>query len=376
MKMFGKFLGTAALLSTVCSAPLAAEEITASIWFPDTHPLTRDGYLALAKDLEARTNGDLTLQVYTGTALLPPVAHLSGLVDGIVQMTYHAGTYTPSDLPEDNVAAVLAIGLGDSMTTVMAVADFYINDPAIKAMFDRHGVVFLGAYASPQYEMMCSKEIATVEQIQGAKLRMPSPIHSAWAEAVGAVSVSVPSSEMYTGLEKGQIDCAINALNDLKSRSLWDVAKFATRLTFGPYFAGWQYAIDRDAWTGLSPEHRRVLLDAISDNTIATSIAYQASADEGVAEAAEHDVKISDPSPELRASLDDFLAARMKNMALETGAQLGVQDAQGVVDRFTATYAKWEKLLEGVDRKDAAALKKLMMDEVYSKVDVESYGLQ
>ncbi|WP_347309962.1 C4-dicarboxylate TRAP transporter substrate-binding protein [Defluviimonas sp. SAOS-178_SWC] len=373
MKMFSRLAG-AALFASVAAVPLAAEELTASIWFPDTHPLTRDGYLALADDLAKRSGGDFTLQVYTGTALLPAVAHLSGLVDGIVQMTYHAGTYTPSDLPEDNVAAVLSIGLADPMVAVMAVADFYMHDPAIKGMLDRHGIVFLGAYASPQYEMMCSKEITTLEQIKGAKLRMPSLIHTAWADSVGAASVSVPSSEMYTGLEKGQLDCAINALNDLKSRSLWDVAKYATRLEFGPYFAGWQYAIDRDAWTGLQPEHRRMLLDAISDNTVDMSIAYQASADEAVAEAADHGVTISEPSPELQASLDDFIAANMKNIAVETGAQLGAQDSEGIVDRFMATYAKWDGLLAGIDRKDAPALKKVLMDELYSKIDSEAYG--
>ena len=105
------------LASTLCAAaPVAAEEITASIWFPETHPLTRDGYMALKDTIEETSGGELTMQLYTGTSLLPPVAHLSGLTDGIVQMTYHAGTYTPSDLPEDNTIAALAIGLPDSMT--------------------------------------------------------------------------------------------------------------------------------------------------------------------------------------------------------------------------------------------------------------------
>ena len=203
------------LASTLCAAaPVAAEEITASIWFPETHPLTRDGYMALKDTIEETSGGELTMQLYTGTSLLPPVAHLSGLTDGIVQMTYHAGTYTPSDLPEDNTIAALAIGLPDSMTAAMAVADFYINDEQMQGMFDRLGITFLGSYASPQYVMMCSSEITTLDQVEGKKLQTPSPVHAAWAESVGAVPVSVPSSEMFSGLEKGQLDCAINAAND------------------------------------------------------------------------------------------------------------------------------------------------------------------
>ncbi len=366
----------AGMIALLTSLPVAAEEITASVWFPDTHPLTRNGYVALAKELEAKSNGDLTMQVYTGTALLPPVAHLSGLTDGLVQMTYHAGTYTPSDLPEDNVAAVLAIGLNDPMVTMMAVADFYMNDPAMKAMFDRHNIVFLGAYASPVYEMMCNREITTLDQVRGAKIRMPSPIHTAWANSVGAASVNVPSSDMYSGLEKGQLDCAVNALNDLKSRSLWDVAKHATRLSFGPYFAGWQYAIDRDTWTGLSKEHRQLMLDAIADNTVDMTIAYQATVDEAVAEAETHGVTVSDPSPELTASLETFVSENSTRIATETGAQLGAQDSEGVISRFRETYAKWEQRLADTPRDDAVALQTLFHTELYDKIDAASYGQQ
>ncbi|WP_108260696.1 C4-dicarboxylate TRAP transporter substrate-binding protein [Mangrovicoccus ximenensis] len=355
--------------------PVAAEEITASVWFPDTHPLTRDGYLALKDTVEEASGGNLTMQVYTGTSLLPPVAHLSGLTDGIVQMTYHAGTYTPSDLPEDNTLAALAIGLPDSMTTALAVADFYINDPSMQAMFDRLGIVFLGSYASPQYVMMCSSEVTTLEQVAGKKLRMPSPVHAAWAESVGAVPVNVPSSEMFSGLEKGQLDCAINAANDLKSRSLWDVAKHTTLLEFGPYFAGWQYAMAEDAWAGLSEASRQILIDAMAGNIVEMTQAYLGTVDGALAEAADHGVTVADPADDLAASLTDFIAAEVDALAAETGEKLGAPEPAVLAERFKETYAKWEELMADIPADDLAAIAELLKTEVYNQVDVTSYGL-
>jgi TRAP-type C4-dicarboxylate transport system substrate-binding protein len=123
MNRFARIAG-ASLLGALTAMPAMAEEITASVWFPDTHPLTRNGYVPLAKELEERSGGTLTMKLYTGTSLLPPVAHLSGLTDGLVQMTYHAGTYTPSDLPEDNVIAALAISIKDPITALFAVNEF------------------------------------------------------------------------------------------------------------------------------------------------------------------------------------------------------------------------------------------------------------
>ena len=62
----------------------AAREFNGSIWFPDTHPLTK-AYLDWVKRLDAASKGELKAKIFTGTALLPPNAHLSGLKDGIAQ---------------------------------------------------------------------------------------------------------------------------------------------------------------------------------------------------------------------------------------------------------------------------------------------------
>ncbi len=364
---FGTFLLASAI-------PAGAENITASVWFPETHPLTGDGYMELAKTLEETSGGDLTLQVYTGTSLLPPAAHLSGLQDGIVDMTYHAGTYTPSDLPEDNVLAALGIGLGDSMAAMMAVADFYVNDAGMKAMFDRLGVVFLGSYATPQYILICNTPVATLEEIKGKKIRTPSPVHAAWVESVSGTPVSVPSSEMFSGLEKGQFDCVFNAANDLKSRSLWDVAKYTTLLEVGSYFAGWEYAMSASRWAELSEEHRRMLLDAMPANLVNIAQKYQESSDVALAEAGDHGVTILQPSEDLQANLDSFLETAVEPMAYETATNLGAADAEGLVSRFNATTEKWSKLLDGVSHDDAETLSKILAENLYDKIDAATYA--
>src|SRR3546814_18367608 len=83
------------------SAAMANTTLNASIWFPETQPLTRYGYQEWAKKVEQRSNGDLKIKVFTDTTLLPVVAHLSGLRDGIADIPYHAGTYTPADIRQE-----------------------------------------------------------------------------------------------------------------------------------------------------------------------------------------------------------------------------------------------------------------------------------
>jgi TRAP-type C4-dicarboxylate transport system substrate-binding protein len=355
--------------------PAAATEITASIWFPDTYPLVKYGYTALADTLKEKSNGELTMKVYTGDSVLPAGAHLSGLRDGVVDMTYHAGTYTPSDLPPDNVLAALGIGYNDSMVLTAAVADFYLNDEQMQDMFRKQGVVFLGSYSSPSYALMCTTPVVSLADIAGKKIRMPSPVHAAWAASVNAAAVNVPSSEMFTGLEKGQIDCAANSPNDLKSRSLWDVSKHITLLNLGQYFAGWEYAMNKPAWSKLTEKERQLLVDSISDNLVVMMIDFEKSVKEALAESKDHAVIIHEPADDLKNELSGFIASDVMPMALDVGQRLEVKDSEGLIERFQATHAKWTDLLADVDRSDVGALQKIFHDEIYSKVDVSTYGL-
>lgn len=352
----------------------AATELNASIWFPETQPLTKYGYIEWAKKVDKASNGDLKINVFTDTTLLPVAAHLSGLRDGIADITYHAGTYTPSDLPEDNVLAVLGIALDDPIVTTFAVADFYINDPAMQALWKRQNIVFLGAYASVPYNLICRTKVETLADLKGLKLRTPGPVHADWARSVGAAPVNVPSSEMFTGLDKGQIDCAVMGGNELKTRSLWDVAKHVNMANLGPYFAGWEWAMNRNSWSSLTDAQRRVLLDTIAESTVETEIAYMAAGEEAIKEAPSKGVTVYQPSDDLKASIAAF-STKAREAALKEGNErFKLKDTEGLISRFEATLAKWEKLLDGVDRTDQAALTKLLRTEVYDKVDAATYG--
>ncbi len=46
-----------------------------------------------------------------------------------------------------------------------------------------------------------------------------------------------------------------------------------------------------------------------------------------------------------------------------------------MIKRFETTIAKWDGLLKGVDRKDPVALAKVLKDNLYSKIDVNTFGV-
>lgn len=368
-----KTVAASLVLSASATASLAVD-LNASVWLPDSHPLPKVGYIDWVKNVAKASNGDIKINVFTGTSLLPVNAHLSGLRDGIAHITYHAGTYTPSDLPEDNVLAILAITLKDPIVATFAVADFYMNDPAMQALWKRQGIVFLGAYATVPYNLICRRPVEKLADLKGLKVRTPGSVHAEWARSTGAVPVNVPSSEMFTGLDKGQLDCVAMGANELKTRSLWDVAKFVNTSNLGPYYAGWQWAMHGPTWKNLNDKQRRVLLQTISDATVDTELAFIQSEQDALTEAAQHKVKVTESTADLASSVSNF-ASQARTMAIKEGTErFKLADAEGLVGRFEATVQKWQKLVDGVDRKDATALKNLLRTQVYDKVDAAKYG--
>ncbi len=376
MKWHSKAL-LAGVMSLAMTQIASAVEFNMSIWFPDVHPLARYGYIEWAEAMKKAPNGELSPVVFTGSSLLAPKAHLSGLRDGITQVSFHAGSYTPAETPEDNVVAGLGLSMSEYFETAFAVTDFYINDPEMQAMFDRNGVVFGSAYATPPYRLICTSAVETPEDIRGKSIRVPTAVLAAWASSVGAVPVAIPSSETYTGLEKGQLDCTAASTNDLKTASLWDVAKHVTMVNLGSISTGWLHGFNKDFWKGLTKEQREIIFDTMADANVAAAIGYLETAESAEAAAAAHKVAIHEPSPELSASITKYAQTVARKAAIEDGEnKFGLSDSEGLIKRFEATVAKWKKLLAGVDRRDRQALANLLKNEVYKKIDFERYGTE
>ncbi|PHQ71428.1 MAG: C4-dicarboxylate ABC transporter substrate-binding protein [Sneathiella sp.] len=370
--------GIAAILAAgamaVCQ-PAFAKDFNANIFFPDQHPLGKYGYVEWAETVEAMSNGELKATVFTGTVLLPPRSGMSGVRDGIAQVGYHAGTYTPAELPISNALQEMGLNYSDALVMIAAASDFNMTNPAALDQWKKAGVVYGGGYSTPSYNLMCTTPMKSVEDLKGKRLRTAGAAMSRWVESVGAVPVNVPSSEMYQGLEKGVLDCAVNVASDLKSRSLWDVAKHTTMAPLGIYYSGPMWAYNQDFWKELSPADRQIFFDANAKAMADLYVGYNASVDAALSEAASHGVSVYQPSDEMKASIQAFADANLVEVYKTGKEKYGLEDPEALLGQFDATVKKWEKLFEGVDRKDSAAIETIIKVNLYDKLDSDKYGV-
>jgi len=376
--MLRKLLATAMVVG-VCglAGQAAAEKFSANNFLDATHPFSVENYTVWAEKVKERTNGEIDFDVFLGGVLLGGRASLTGTADGVAQVAYHAGTYTPAELPITNIISELAF-LTDNFYALAAAATIMgFEHPAMLEEYKKNGTVFGGGYGTPIYYLICNKPIATSADVVGIRSRMPGGIWDRWATAMGAVSVNVPSSEIYTGLDRGTLDCGVNPLDSLLSRSYWDVAKYVPMVPLGSYYSGPMWAYNIEFWQNRTEEQRKILLEESAKAFVRSAILYLNNTEEAQrVGASEHGMNFIEPSEELMAKHNAFVESDGQNLIAMAQTQYGVskETAEDLVNTFKSLVAEWEAKLAGVDMKDEAALTALFL-EIYTSVDVSKHGM-
>lgn len=362
-------------LVVATTAATAATSFIANSFYSAGSPLSKYAYIEWSKTVKEMSGGNLQPNPTIGTVLMEPRASLKGVQNNLAQVAVMPAMYTPSAMPVANSIQQLGFVYKDSLVAIFAVADFATHNPAQLQEWKDLGIVYLGGYATPPYILMCTEPVRNLQEMQGKRIRTAGSAVSQWVESVGAIPVNVPSSEMYMGLDRGTLDCASNAGNDLKDRSLWEVAKHVTLLPTGIYYAGPQWGYNAGFWASLTTKQRHTLMKATAYSMARMTINYLKNVDAAIEFAKSKDVNFYQPADGLKESVKSF-GEKVVTQAYQTAkSRFGLDNPKQVIDSFRAKYEKWQKLLKGVDRNDPDALAELAMKEIYSDLDPETYGV-
>lgn len=379
MKRFNRILMSALLCGAAvgAAAPASADNFSYSIYLSPTEPLAAYGYIPWAKAITERTGGKVKIETYLGGSLLPARDNLTGTRDGVADIAMHPITYTPSELPIWNIIPDVAFKFPDPFVTAFASTEYGLLDKEGNGEFASAGVVYLGGYSTPAYHFICrDAKIASVADLKGKRVRTPGGPWSRFVKSIGMVDVNIPSSEMYTAFERGAVDCgAADPTHLISGANLLRVAKGYSVMNMGPYFAGASWIVNPASWSRISPENRKIIFEESAKGLVAAMVGYVTKGDEGVSQARAAGIAMVEPAADLTAAYDKFVAGIDADM-VAAGTKAGVKNMDQEVADITALMAKWTKLLDGVDRNDQAKMSKLVWDEIYSKLDPNTYGVK
>jgi TRAP-type C4-dicarboxylate transport system substrate-binding protein len=207
-------------LSALLFAPLSsvkADELSVATFVPPQHHTNAVVFKWFGDELAKRTNGELTIKVYPAGQLgAGPVQQYKRVVEGVGDIVLGVASYTPELFPR----VMLTIPPGASTNSNELAKRFLAN-------YDKHfaqefkDVKFLGIGFPAGTSLSARKDLSTLESWKGAKIVPYAAQMAPLLEAMGAVPVQMPVTDVYTSLSTGTIDAAVAAHNNMLKPWNW-----------------------------------------------------------------------------------------------------------------------------------------------------------
>ncbi len=185
----------------------------------------------LAQLVGEMSGGRLNIKVYGANELVPPLEIFDAVTGGTAEMGHTSAYYWKGKIPEAQFFSTVPFG----MTAQEMNAWLYYGGgmELWRELYAPHGLIPVPAGNSGvQMGGWFNREINTVEDLQGLKMRIPG-LGGEVLKRAGGTPVGMPGTEIFTSLESGVIDATewVGPWNDM-AKALYKVAKYY-------YYPGW-----------------------------------------------------------------------------------------------------------------------------------------
>lgn len=229
--------------------------------WPPHSPLLGEGAEMIAGLIEEMSDGKLKIRVYGGGELVPALQAFDAVSQGIVEMGHGSAYFWAGKSPAAQFFTAVPFGMNAQQTNAWFYAgkgldlweEVYAPFNLISMPVANTGVQMGGWF---------NKEITSIKDFKGLKMRIPGFGGRVIAKAGGSVVLSV-GSEIYMNLERGVIDAAewVGPYHDYLM-GLHKTAKYY-------YYPGWQEPsaslelfINKRAFEGLPGDLQAVIKTA------------------------------------------------------------------------------------------------------------------
>ncbi|WP_428622956.1 TRAP transporter substrate-binding protein DctP [Sedimenticola sp.] len=249
-----------AAVGMMFASPTMAIELKASHQWPGGKGDARDEMVQIiAREVE-KANVDLTVKVYPGASLVKPKEQWGALAKGQIDISAFPLDYASGRVPQFSATLMPGLVRNHDRATRLNSSPFMAD---IKKLIEDSGVKVLadawlaGAFASKK---QC---ITSPETMKGQVTRAAGPAFEQMLVGAGASIASMPSSEIYTGMQTGVLDAANTSSGSFVSYRLYEQV---TCLTAPGANALWfmyePILISARTWDKLNDAQRKALMAA------------------------------------------------------------------------------------------------------------------
>jgi len=230
--------------------------------WPPNFPVLGEVATKYAEWVDELSNGQIQIKVYGGGELVPALEAFDAVSNGTIEMGAGTAYYWAGKTPAAQFFAAVPFGMNSQqITSWLETGGGYELWKKTYAQFNL--VPFLGGNTGVQMGGWFNKEVNSISDFKGLKMRMPG-IAGKVIEKAGGAAVLVSGGEIYTNLERGIIDATewIGPYHDYKM-GFHKIAKYY-------YTPGWhepgsqmEFFINKNLYDQL-PKHLQEILMAAS----------------------------------------------------------------------------------------------------------------
>jgi TRAP-type transport system periplasmic protein len=321
----------AAVVASIAGvAPAFAQTtLTMSSWVSPQHHLTSNVLQGWANEAEKATGGRVKFQMLPKHPSAPP-GTFDAVRDGLVDLSFVTASYTPARhilplLPE-------LPGGGDT-ALANSIAYSRIHWKYFQKVGEYKGVKLLGVFTHGPGQMFTKRSIASINDVQGLKIRTGGGVAEAVAKALGASAFVKPAPESYELLKSGVADGVFFPLESIISFKLDTVLEQATLFPGGMYSSAFGFFMNEDRWNKLAKQDQEAI-EKISGEHIArlAGMSWDDADRRGLEALKKSGVKIVDANPALVAEVKKRSAPIVDDWIKQANAK-GV-DAARILTEF------------------------------------------
>lgn len=288
-----------------------------------------------ARLVNGMSRGRLTVRVFGGGEMVPPLAVFDAVSAGTAEMGHAAGYYWKGKIPAAPFFTAMPFGM--TAQEMNGWLRFGGGLELWREVYAPFNVIPLAAGNSGvQMAGWFNKEINSLADIKGLKMRIPGVGGEVFTR-IGGTAVTLPGNELYTSLQTGVIDATewVAPYNDM-ALGLHEVAKYY-------YYPGWhepgptlELLINKQAYESL-PDDLKLIVEAAADS------ANQYMLDEYTARNNASLLELqAQGKVQIRRLPDDVLRA------LKQASQEYIDDVVANDPVAAKVYKSWKKFAEGV----------------------------
>jgi len=311
--------------------------------WPKGFPGLGTGAQRLADSITAMSDGRLTVKLFGGGELVPPLEAFDAVSNGTADL-YHGADYyeqgkskafnfftaVPFGLTANEMDAWLYYGGGQELWDELS-AGFNVKP-------------FAAGNTGVQMGGWFNKEINTVEDYKGLKMRIPG-LGGEVLRQIGAQSITLPGGEIFSSLQSGAIDATewVGPWNDL-AMGFYKVTKYYVYPGFHEPGSTLSSGMNTKVWNGLNSDDKAIVQFACAAENNRMFAEFNAKNGDSL------DTLVNEHGVQLRRQSDDILKA-IGDASGDVMAGIATSDpmTQKVYDSFMSFRKKalgWTSLSE------------------------------